>query len=82
MLYNFCDIIFKTWNSLEYGKSRKMIHNFLFDKRIRNTSLIYCLRLFESKLLIYGPEKFKNFLEKVLEVKQCELWQSIIFYGV
>lgn len=27
-------------------------------------------------------KKFKNFLEKVLEVKQCELWQSIIFYGV
>ena len=62
-------IIFKTWNSLEYGKSQKMIHNFLFDKRIRNTSLIYCLRLFESKLLIYGPEKVKKFPGKGLGSK-------------
>ena len=37
---------------------------FFFEKRMRNVLLICCLRLFESKLLIYGQEKVQKFYGK------------------
>ena len=44
---------------------------------MRNTSLIYCLRLFESKLLIYGPEKVQKFPGKGLGSKT--VWTLTIY---
>ena len=41
----------------------------MFEKRMRNTSLMYCLRLFESKLWIYGHEKVQKLPGKGLGSK-------------
>ena len=73
MLYNFVISFSRLgipYNSRKnYRKSEKMICNFLFEKRMRNTSLMYCLRLFESKLWIYGHEKVQKLPGKGLGSK-------------
>ena len=81
MLYNFVISFSRLgipWNMESHGK----------------WSTIFCLRkeweIFHW-FVVWGHlkanywsmvmKKFKNCMEKV-EVKQCELWQSIVFYGV
>ena len=64
MLYNFVISFSRLgipWNMESHGKWSTI---FFFEKRMRNILLICCLRLFESKLLIYGQEKVQKFYGK------------------
>lgn len=63
-----CIILWYHFQDLEFLGIWKVMENdpqyFFFEKWMRNISLICCLRLFESKLLIYGHEKVKKFYGK------------------
>ena len=63
-----CIILWYHFQDLEFLGIWKVMENdpqyFFFEKWMRNISLICCLRLFESKLLIYGHEKVQKFYGK------------------